>query len=482
MRPSATLLILALLPLPSPAAVWIGQGDAMDWHDAANWAEGVAPALGETVWIRPEYHVGALLLGGGGTLDVVIDSSRNLELVLEEGTALGTVETVTGGYHRLSGAPLGGNSSWNLAARSGVKILTLADWAQVELVSGGGVLGIGPQDMDGIRHATVVARSGVVQFDDEGGPSHDGIELVLAGGDIAFSWDAGRLGSVRIEEGYTFTGGWGKVRTGHLTVEGVSDRDLRLIPGLVAPETVLRVVGTVTVGDSLETGHVIAEVAGLDLGGGERGFALVLESGRVSNGSLSGDVRVITGTLACATSGSVEVLEGFLSGEGLTVAGSLRVEGAAVDGDLSLSGNLILGGPTTWWSGQLTLEPGSRVSWVPGESGATVVDLSGGWALTGDALLSVGETDWSSAYWDSAREVRLVDAWGGASVAGAFTLVDGDKGDEGYWTLGQADDGDLLLAWTALGAAPVPEPSATAIAAAGLLVALSARRRRARPR
>ena len=121
---------------------------------------------------------------------------------------------------------------------------------------------------------------------------------------------------------------------------------------------------------------------------------------------------------------------------------------------------------------------------MPRESESAVVDLRGTWVLAGDTLLSVGETDWTSPYWDANRVVRLVDVWEGGSIAGTITLADGSKGDEGGWELRQEDGGGLLLAWTAMGVLPaaVPEASTFALGAGSLLLALSARRRRARPR
>jgi hypothetical protein len=147
-----------------------------------------------------------------------------------------------------------------------------------------------------------------------------------------------------------------------------------------------------------------------------------------------------------------------------------------------LAGTLLLGGGTNLWSGQLTLEEGALVTWMPVESDMAAVRLSGSWVLAGTALLAIGETDWSAPYWDANREVRLVDVWETGSVTGTFTLQDAEKGDEGGWTLRQATDGDLVLMWTALGAAPVPEATTFILPAAALSLALSARRRRARPR
>ena len=190
-----------------------------------------------------------------------------------------------------------------------------------------------------------------------------------------------------------------------------------------------------------------------------------------------------SGTLACATTGTLEVLSGFLGGEGLTVAGTLRVEESVVAGDLAVGGTLQLGGAgtTDWWA-NLTLGEGARVAWLPTETEAAVVHLGGSWTLAGAAILEVGETDWTAPYWDANREIRLVDTWDGSAISGTFLLESADKGEEGFWTLAPADDGDLLLAWTALGAAPVPETAALAPALGALALALSARRRRARPR
>ena len=458
----------------------------MDWGDGANWVGGAAPMGDEVVWIRPLGHVGALRLGGGATaspLRVVIDSDQRLELALAEGTALASLATVAGGHHRLEGVPLGGSSTWDLASGSSVRVQTLEPWAQLELAGGGGTLVIGPQDAGGVTPAAIVARSGVVQFDDDLGPSHDGIELTLAGGQVAFSWDFGRIGSLRLEDDHVFTEGWGRMRVQRLEVAGVAPRDLRALPRIEAEEAEFRIPGEILVGDNLSAGRVVAEVAELGLSGLEHGFALRLESGRVVDGTLAGEVRVVSGILACATTGTVEVLGGSLTGEGLGVAGMLRVEEAVIAGDLSVTGGLVLGGGTTAWGGATELAEGAGLLWMPGESEAAVVELTGAWSLVGGTVLVIGDTDWSSPYWDSHRDLRLVDVWEGGSVSGTVELAAGDKGDEGSWSLSQADDGDLVLAWAALGAsAAVPEASASALAAAAFLSALSARRRRARPR
>ena len=485
MRPTTSLLLLLAL-IPCPAATWIGGGDPMVWTDTANWSGGAMPVAGETIVFRPTVYTDVIRLGGGEAttpIDVVLDTTRPLILELAAGTAIGSLSTITGGYHSVTGAALVGASTWNLATGSAVRLGALAAWSQLELASGGGVLLIGPQDGEGVVPATIVARSGVVQFDDEAGPSHAGVEMVLAGGQMTFTWDLGRLGSLRIEEEHGFTEGWGAAQVGHLTVAGGGDRDLSLMPTLRSPETTLRVGGNVKLGANLETDLVLAEVGELDLGGGERGFSLRLEAGRVTNGALAGDVRVVSGTLACATTDDVEVLAGTLGGEGLTVAGTLRVEEALVVGDLSVGGTLQLGGVgTTDWQASLMLGDGARVTWVPRATEGTVVHLGGSWTLTGTSILEVGETDWTAPYWDANREVRLVDTWDSSTISGTFMLEGADKGEEGFWTLGQADDGDVLLAWTALGAAPVPEASAVAPVLGALALALSARRRRARPR
>ncbi len=485
MRPRAlpALSLLTLFLTPLPGAIWTGEGNPMDWGDAANWSEGAIPVAGETIWIRP-INAQSLALGDGGSepLDLVFDSATGLTLHLAEGTRLSAVSAIRAAHHELLGAPLGGTSRWSLVEGAGFTLHRLADWAEVELASGNGGLIIGPQDLDGVKPATVVARSGSVMIDDIMGPMHEGIELVLDGGQVSFNWSLGRLGAVRIEDNHTVMEGFNQLEVGRFEVDGVASRDLRTFPFIVAQEVALRSAGTVTVGGNLSAGRVVARLAELDLDGADQGFALQLDSGRVSNGTLSGDIRVGQGTLACATTGSVEVLGGALTGEGLVVGGLLRVEASQVGGDLSVAGELLLGGGTSLWSGQLALGEGARVTWMPWESEATVVDLTGDWVLAGAALLAVGEADWSSPYWDDNREVRLVDAWDGGSVAGMFTLVDPAKADEGSWSLRQADDGDLLLAWTALGAAPVPEPSTMGLSAAALLAALSARRRRARRR
>ena len=482
-HPLPPLLQLTLSLAPLPAAIWIGEGDPMDWGDAANWSEGARPIAGETIWIRP-LNAQMLTLGGGESepLDLIFDSANGLTLHLAEGTRLGTVTTVQGAHHELLGAPLGGSSRWNLMAWSGFTIHRLADWAEVELASGDGGLILGPQDLDGVTPATVVARSGSVMIDDIMGPMHEGIELVLDGGIVSFNWNLGRLGAVRIGDNHAVMDGFSQLEVGRFEVVGTLSRDLRPFPFILAEEVALRSAGTVTLGGNLSAGRVSAEVAELDLDGIDHGFALRLDAGRVANGTLSGDIRVTEGTLACATSGLVEVLGGALAGEGLVVGGLLRVEESQISGDLSVTTSMVVGGGTSLWSGQLTLEEGARVTWVPSEAAGAVIELTGEWILAGAALLAIGETDWASPYWDLDREVRLVDIWEGGSVAGAFTLEAGAKGDEGAWSLRQAEDGDLLLAWTALGAAPVPEAAAVAPVLGALALALSARRRRARPR
>ncbi len=482
MRPRLSPLPCLLIALARlPAATFIGEGDLSDWSDPSNWADAALPTPGEAIVIQTTY-ADTFRLGEGSwePLDVVLAGSRNLTMDLAEGTVLGSVTTLNPGYHGLGGGSLGGTSYWNLAGGSAVVLERLGAGAHLELVSGNGVLLIGPQDAGGVTPATVVARSGIVQFNDENGPSHDGIEMVLAGGQMTFTWNFGRLGALRIEDAHTSTEGWGVVTVGRLSVVGMNDRDLGQMPTLIAGETELRVLGTVTLGHNLETGLVVAEVGGLDLGGAERSFGLRLENGRVANGSLAGDVRVMNGTLACATTGAVEVIEGSLVAEGLAVDGSLRVEASHVSGDLAVRSSLILGGETSAWDGSLLLGEGSTVLWVPRESEATVVELvTGTWTLAGPAMIEIGETDWSSAYWDSDRTLLLVDAWEGASVAGAFALWGAEKADEGSWALAQGEDGDLRLAWTALGATAVPEPSHLGALGALATLAISARRRRA---
>lgn len=479
--------LLALLSLVTcSAATWTGGGDPLSWRDAANWAGGALPESGETIVIRPMGNVGVIRVGFGdepAPLDLILDTTRRLELELAEGSVIGSLATIAGGYHRLSGAALSGTSTWNLATGSVMEVAALADWVQVELTGGGGVLYVAPQAAGEVASARIVARAGVVQFNDEGGPAHDNIEMVLAGGQMTFSWDSGRLGALRIEEGYAVAEGWGAVTVGHLAVAGSGDRDLGSMPTLRATQTTFQVAGKVSLGGNLETGAVTAAVGELDLGGVERTFSLRLDAGKVANGTLAGEVRVIDGTLACATTGNIEVLAGALGGEGLSVAGTLRVEESVVTGDLAVGGTLLLGGEGTIdWQANLALGEGARVAWLPTEAAGTVVSLGGTWMLAGAAMLEVGETDWTAPYWDGNREVRLVDAWDSSAISGTFVLESADKGEEGFWTLGQADDGDLLLAWTALGAAPVPEAASVAPALGALALALSARRRRARPR
>ncbi len=483
-RPALLALLCLTLTLARlPAAVWIGEGNSMDWGDAANWSEGALPVAGETIWVRP-INANTLTLGGGEAepLDLVFDTPTGLTLFLAEGTTLGTVSATRNAHHQLMGAPLGGSSRWNLEGWSGFTLHTLADFAEVELVSGDGGLIIKPQDSLGVKPATIVARSGSVMFDDGMEPMHEGIELVLDGGYVSFNWNVGRLGSVRILDNHSVMDGFSELQVRRLEVDGEVSRDLASFPYITAEEVVLRTAGTVTLGANLSAGRVIAAVGELDLGGVDHAFALQLEGGRVGNGAISGDIRVHAGSLAGATHGAVEILDGSLTGEGLVVDGTLRVESAEVDGELSVAGSLLLGGGTNLWSGELTLEQGARVTWMPMESDAASVRLSGSWVLAGTALLSIGETDWSAPYWDANRERRLVDIWEAGSVAGAFTLEAADKGEEGVWSLRQAPDGDLMLMWSALGAAPVPEASTVGLGAAALLLALSSRRRRARRR
>ena len=489
MRPPFAALRLSLLvvtTLPRLAAsTWIGEGDLMDWEDAANWSGGTLPGAGETIVVRPPRWVETLRLGGGdsaGPLRVVIESDQRLSLVLTEGTTLESLASTTGGHHRLEGAALGGEGSWNLATFSSVRVDNFAPWSRVELSGGGGVLVVGPQDATGVTPVSIVARSGVVHLDDELGPSHDGIELTLAGGQAAFSWDVGRIGSLRLEDGHTWTEGWSRMQVQRLEVAGDLPRDMRALPRIEAEVAEFRIPGELVLGDNLSAGLVVAEVAELGLSGLEHGFALRLESGRVADGSLAGNVRVLSGTLACATSGTVEVLGGSLTGEGLSVAGTLRVEASVIAGDVAVSGGVVVGGGMSAWGGAMELGEGAGLLWMPEASEETVVGLTGAWSLVGGNLLMVGETDWSSPYWDTDRQVRLVDVWEGGSLSGTLVLAEGTKGEEGAWALSQADDGDLMLAWTALGAAAVPEGSALPLGAAALLAALSGRRRRARSR
>jgi hypothetical protein len=480
---SLPFLLITLVRLP--AATWNGAGDGFSWTDQANWDSGLRPISGETVWINPVAGVTRVEVGaasdGGAIGGLVLAGAEGLEVRLLDGAGVASVRSIGTASHRFEGLGLAEGSEWNVDAGGSVSWATLPDWTDLDW-TGQGELRLAHASAASPGPLNLRVSAGNVHFV---GPQEGVLDLTsvtLEGGSLSFDDQVSWLGEVTYRSGSFGMMSMESLWVGGFRLDVAGDIDLNALNPISASEVRLRSTGTITSGTAVAGSVVILEGGILDLSGGELQAALVIEGGMVRGGAVANEVRMTGGALATTVTGYLTVADAEVAMEDAVIAGTLRMGGATVEGAARIEGEVMLeGAGAAIWVGDVALAEGAVIRWYPSEEEAASMSLAGAWTAEGGLTLAIGETDWTSPYWGSVRQMRLVDLWEGGSLAASFTLAEGGKAGFGEWTLGEAEDGTPLMLWTP-GLLAVPEPSHLAPVAALALLAVSARRRRARRR
>ena len=346
---------------------------------------------------------------------------------------------------------------WDIPEGSAVTLTGAAPGGAI-VKRGGGLLRVGP----GLEPATVIE---------------------VEAGRVSWS-EAIALGHLRVAGGRAEGPG---LAVGLLEVTGGAEASLADLPDLAAASLRVDESGTLR-------WHASAQVGTLEVAGGRVDFgaesiwpAVHLSGGALIGNVLKGEVTASGGTLDARVEGNL-LLMGEVEVADISVSGQTLLAETTLSGWMNLEGGVWMAA----WAGAsriggwVELHHGSTLNWwleTPWITSPLIV--TGELTSPADVPLGLGLVDWTHPYWDEARELLLVDAWEGGIVSATFALDPWLGEGEGAWEQVRSPEGDVVLRWTPdeIAVAAVPEPSAAGLALGAMLAAaISARRRRARPR